>query len=86
MSETDWARSWPAARGPPPPPPPPPPPAGLPRGGEAFMPEANEKEGRDPAATLLSARDLSCSDQLNPWSERAAEGLEPALGLIALLA
>lgn len=32
------------------------------------MPEAKEKEGRWPDATVLSARDLSCSDQLKPWS------------------
>lgn len=32
------------------------------------MPEANEKEAREPDATLLSARDLNCSGQLYPWS------------------
>lgn len=38
-----------------------------PRGGEA----AYETEDREPAA-MLSARDLSCSDQLKPcWSDRA---------------
>lgn len=30
--------------------------------------EPNEKLGREPAATVLSARDLSCSDQLKPCS------------------
>jgi hypothetical protein len=51
MSETDLARSWrglmePAMAGPG-------------RGGEALRPEAKEKEGREPEATVLSARDLS---------------------------
>ena len=63
MSETDLARSWKETW-----------PRVFPRGGEAFMPEANENEGRGPTAALLSARDLSCSDQLNPWSERAEGG------------
>ena len=60
MSETDLARSWWEGAGP-----------GGPteaRGGEPLKPEAKENEGRGPAATLLSARDLSCSDQLKPWS------------------
>ena len=34
------------------------------------MPEAKENDGRGPEATVLSARDLSCSDQLKPWSDR----------------
>lgn len=56
ISETDLARSCP-------------PEAKAPtRGGEPFNPEAREKEGRWPDATVLSARDLSCSDQLKPWS------------------
>ena len=39
------------------------------RGGEV---EAREKDGRAPE-TELSARDLSCSDQLKPcWSGRGA--------------
>lgn len=59
MSETDLARSWCGAAPPPPPP--------L-RGGDAFRPDAKEMEGRDPETTLFSARDLSCSDQLKPWS------------------
>lgn len=41
------------------------------RGGEP-PPDAMLKEGRMPE-TLLSARDLSCSDQLKPWSVRVAE-------------
>ena len=79
MSETDLARSWWEGAGP-----------GGPteaRGGEPLKPEAKENEGRGPAATLLSARDLSCSDQLKPWSTRAAESTsEGALELFALLA
>lgn len=47
------------------------------------MPEAKEKEGREPDATVLSARDLSCSDQLKPWSIRVAERRsEVALGRV----
>lgn len=38
------------------------------RGGEPVRPEPKEKEGRGPEATVLSARDLNCSDQLKPWS------------------
>jgi hypothetical protein len=64
MSETDLARSWRGLMG-----------AGAggaaARGGEPLRPEANENDGRGPAATVLSARDLSCSDQLKPWSGRA---------------
>lgn len=45
-----------------------------------------EKEGRAPPATLLSARDLSCSDQLKPcWSGREALS-EGYLGCLILLA
>ena len=45
-----------------------------------------EKEGRAPPATLLSARDLSCSDQLKPcWSGREALS-EGNLGCLILLA
>lgn len=57
MSETDLARSWGVLTG------------RLARGGEEDMLLAGpkEKEGRCPW-TELSARDLSCSDQLNPWS------------------
>lgn len=33
-----------------------------------MKPEANENEARGPEVTVLSARDLSCSDQLKPWS------------------
>lgn len=53
------------------------------RGGE---PPAIEKEGRCPPVMLLSARDLSCSDQLKPcWSRR--DGLsEGFLGCVVLLA
>ncbi len=49
MSETDLARSWRGLAGA----------AGPGRGGEALRPEAKEKEGREPPATVLSARDLS---------------------------
>lgn len=53
------------------------------RGGEPVRPEPNENEGREPDATVLSARDLSCSDQLNPWSGRVAESKsEAALGRV----
>jgi len=85
MSETDLLRSWCAVVvGFPPPPGPA---TLLPRGGEPAKPEAKEKEGREPAATLLSARDLSCSDQLKPWSVRATEDeSEGVLGWFALLA
>jgi len=50
MSETDLARSWRGLMG-----------AGIgtARGGEALRPEAKENEGREPEATVLSARDLS---------------------------
>jgi hypothetical protein len=51
------------------------------------MPVEKLNEGREPE-TVLSARDLSCSDQLNPWSARA-EGVytsEAALGWFAVLA
>ncbi len=77
MSETDLARSWRGLAG-----------AGAGRGGEALRPEANEKEARGPAETVLSARDLSCSDQLKPWSERAGaeHKSEPVLDWLALLA
>jgi hypothetical protein len=81
MSETDLARSWCGLAdggGTP-----------LPRGGEALSPplEAKEKGARAPV-TVLSARDLSCSDQLNPWSVRAAGEVmsEPALNWFAVLA
>jgi hypothetical protein len=73
MSETDLALSceaelgvWPPAV----------PETDGPRGGDPANVEAKENEGRDPAATLLSARDLSCSDQLKPWSVRAAEEIK----------
>lgn len=50
------------------------------------MPEAKENEGRWPDATVLSARDLSCSDQLKPWSLGVAENKsETALGRVVLL-
>lgn len=56
------------------------------RGGEPVMPEAKENEGRWPDATVLSARDLSCSDQLKPWSFGVAENKsETALGRVVLL-
>lgn len=46
-----------------------------------MRPEPKENEGREPDATVLSARDLSCSDQLKPWSGRVAERKsEAALG------
>lgn len=53
-----------------------------------LTPGAKEIEGRGPEATVLSARDLSCSDQLKPWSERAAGGVksEAALELVLVLA
>lgn len=45
------------------------------RGGDA----AYETDDREPAA-MLSARDLSCSDQLKPcWSDRAEVKSEGAL-------
>jgi hypothetical protein len=59
MSETDLARSWRGLVGAG---------GGPARGGEPPRPEPKENEGRGPEATVLSARDLSCSDQLNPWS------------------
>lgn len=80
MSDTDLARSWRGLMG-----------AGgggAARGGEALRPEAKEKDGREPV-TVLSARDLSWSDQLKPWSDRAAEGVhksEPVLDWFAVLA
>lgn len=53
------------------------------RGGEPVRPEAKENDGREPDATVLSARDLSCSDQLKPWSGRVAEcKSEAALGRV----
>lgn len=53
------------------------------RGGEPVRPEPKENEGREPEATVLSARDLSCSDQLKPWSGRVAESKsEVALGRV----
>lgn len=62
ISETDLLRSWVLGG------------ATAPvRGGEPVMPEAKEKEGRWPDATVLSARDLSCSDQLKPWSFGVAD-------------
>lgn len=69
MSDTDLARSWlPEAKAPC-------------RGGEPVRPVPKEKEGREPDATVLSARDLSCSDQLKPWSKRVEENKsEAALG------
>jgi len=60
MSETDLARSWwglTVGGGPVP---------ALARGGDPLNPEPNEKEARGPEVTVLSARDLSCSDQLKP--------------------
>jgi hypothetical protein len=54
-----------------------------PRGGELGMPEPNV--GRAPV-TLLSARDLSCSDQLNALSERAESMSEGVLAGCVLLA
>ena len=47
-----------------------------------------EREGRAPELTLLSARDLSCSDQLKAGSGRAAEEnrSEGVLDSVALLA
>lgn len=55
----------------------------LPRGGEL---EPMEKEGRAPV-TELSARVLSCSDQLKPcWSARELGLSEGALGCLVLLA
>ena len=55
---------------------------GKPLGGE----EASEKEGRAPV-TELSARDLSCSDQLKPcWSAREGTLSEETLGCLVLLA
>lgn len=71
MSETDLARSWTFAPF---------------LGGDDDMPEPNEKEGRWPW-TELSARDLSCSDQLNPcWSGREEYTSEGGLADCALLA
>lgn len=68
ISEMDLLRSWPPGG------------ATAPgRGGEPVRPEGKEKEGREPE-TVLSARDLSCSDQLKPWSERAVCKSEVALG------
>jgi hypothetical protein len=52
------------------------------RGGELDM----EKEVRGPPVTLLSARDLSCSDQLKPcWSDRdvLSEGCFACLVVLA---
>ena len=50
-------------------------------------PEAKEKEGRLAAVTELSARDLSCSDQLKAdWSGREENMSEGALVLDMLLA
>ena len=46
--------------------------------------EPNEKLGREPAATVLSARDLSCSDQLKPCS--FAPGLFPRPGRMLRMA
>lgn len=68
ISETDLLRSCPPEGG-----------TAPGRGGEPVRPEAKEKEGREPE-TVLSARDLSCSDQLKPWSERAVNKSEVALG------
>lgn len=72
MSETDFARSWRGfgfGMGTAPLP------TEVPRGGEA----AYATVGREPAA-MLSARDLSCSDQLKPcWSDRADIKSEAAL-------
>lgn len=78
MSDTDLDRSWRGLAGAG---------GGWPRGGEAPRPEANENEGRTPVATVLSARDLSCSDQLKPWSDRAEgeDKLEPVRGWLAVL-
>lgn len=58
------------------------------RGGEPPRPEAKEKVGREAEETALSARDLSCSDQLKPWSERAEgeHGLEHVRDWFAVLA
>jgi hypothetical protein len=54
-----------------------------PLGGE----EARENEGRGPPETELSARDLSCSDQLKPcWSARELALSEGALEGVVLLA
>ena len=55
---------------------------GMPLGGD----EASGKEGRAPE-TELSARDLSCSDQLKPcWSAREGTLSEGILGCLVLLA
>lgn len=55
----------------------------APLGGE----EASENEARGPAETELSARDLSCSDQLKPcWSARELALSEEALEGVVLLA
>lgn len=55
----------------------------VPLGGE----EASENEGRGPPETELSARDLSCSDQLKPcWSARELALSEGALEGMVLLA
>ena len=49
--------------------------------------EASENEGRLPPETELSARDLSCSDQLKPcWSARGVALSEGALDGTLLLA
>jgi hypothetical protein len=65
ISDTDLVRSWVPGG------------AKAPgRGGDPVRPEPKEKEGREPDATVLSARDLSCSDQLKPWS-LAVPGLPP---------
>lgn len=48
-----------------------------------MSPEPKENEGREPEATVLSARDLSCSDQLKPWSGQVTEDKsEVALGRV----
>ena len=55
----------------------------LARGGEV---EVEESEGRVPV-TELSARDLSCSDQLKPcWSARDTDLSEKTLVYLVLLA
>lgn len=72
ISDTDLVRSWVPGG------------AKAPgRGGDPVRPEPKEKEGREPDATVLSARDLSCSDQLKPWSVRVADiKSEVALGRV----
>lgn len=56
---------------------------GAPLGGE----EASENDGRGAPETELSARDLSCSDQLKPcWSARELALSEGALEGMVLLA